>query len=201
MLTVPALPVVPKDFQPPLLYCTTPPLSPFPLLSSSVTVIIAVPETVTLNDPDAVLPALSLAEQETEVVPGGNVEPEAGLHVTGTEPSTRSDAEALYFTTAPLELVACTVISAGSFNIGGVVSTTVTLKEAKPVLPALSLAVQATVVEPNANLEPDEGVQVGFKEPSTASEAETVNLTTAPPGPVASTVISAGTVTAGPVFC
>jgi len=75
-----------------------------------------------LNDPDAMLPALSLAEQETEVVPGGNVEPEAGVHVTGTEPSTRSEAEAENVTTAPLGPVASTVLSAGTVTTGAVLS-------------------------------------------------------------------------------
>ena len=151
--------------------------------------------------PVAVLPALSVAEQDTFVVPTGKVEPEAGTQLTGTEPSTRSDAEAENVTTAPLELVACTLMSDGSVSVGGVLSTTVTLKEAEPVRPALSVTEQETVVEPNANIEPDEGVQVGVKEPSTRSDAEAVNVTTAPLGPVASTVMSAGTVTTGAVFC
>jgi hypothetical protein len=153
--------------------------------------------TVTLNDPDAELPALSFAEQDTVVVPNGNVEPEAGVQVTVTEPSTRSVAEAENFTTAPLELVAGAVISAGSCNFGGVLSTTVTLNEAEAVFPALSVTEHDTVVEPNANVEPDEGVQVGANGPSTRSEAEAVYVTTAPLGPVAFTVMSAGTVTTG----
>jgi hypothetical protein len=150
-----------------------------------------------LNDADAVLPALSVAEQVTVVVPDGNVEPEAGAQVTGTEPSTRSEAEAENVTTAPPGLVACTVISDGSVNAGGVVSTTVTLKEAEPVLPALSVAEQDTLVEPKAKVEPEAGVQVTGTEPSMRSEAEAENVTTAPLGSVSSTVMSAGTVTTG----
>jgi hypothetical protein len=164
-----------------------------------VTATVEVEVTVTLNDPDAGLPALSVAEQATVVVPTGKVEPEAGVQVTGTDPSTRSEAEAENVTTAP-GLVACTVISAGIFKVGGVLSTTVTLNEAEPVLPALSATEHVTFVEPNANMEPDEGVQVGAKEPSTASNAEAVNVTTAPVGPVASTVMSGGTVTSGAVL-
>jgi hypothetical protein len=141
-----------------------------------------------------------VAEQDTFVVPNGNVEPDAGVHVTGTEPSTRSEAEAENVTTAPLELVACTVISDGSVNVGGVLSTTFTLKEAEPVIPALSVTVQVTLVEPSANVEPDAGVQVGVKTPSTRSEAEAENVTTVPLGPVAFTVMSAGTVTTGGVL-
>ena len=152
-----------------------------------------------MNDPDAELPALSFAEQDTVVVPNGNVEPEAGVHVTVTEPSTRSVAEAENVTTAPFALVGGTVMSAGSCNFGGVLSATVTLNEAEAVFPALSVTEHDTVVEPNANVEPDEGVQVGANGPSTRSEAEAVYVTTAPLGPVASAVMSAGTVITGGV--
>jgi len=91
-------------------------------------------------------------------------------------------------------------MSDGSCNTGGAVSTTVTWKEAEPVLPVLSVTEHVTVVEPNANVEPDEGVQVGANGPSTRSEAEAVYVTTAPLGPVALTVMSAGTVTTGAVL-
>jgi hypothetical protein len=128
------------------------------------------------------------------------VEPEAGVQVAGIEPSTRSEAEAEKMTTAPPGLVACTVISDGSVNFGGVLSATVTLKEAEPMLPALSVTEHVTMVEPTMNVEPDAGVQVGVKEPSTASNAEAVNVTTAPTGPVASTLMSTGTVTTGAVL-
>jgi hypothetical protein len=153
--------------------------------------------TVTLNDPDAELPALSLAEQVTVVVPSGNVEPEAGVHVTGTEPSTGSEAEAVNLTTAPLALVAGTVMSDGSVKVGGVLSTTFTLNDAEPVLPALSVAEQVTLVEPIAKVEPGAGTQIGVIAPSTTSDAEAVKVTTAPLGLVALTVISAGTVRTG----
>ena len=85
-------------------------------------VAVEVGETVTLNDADATLPALSAAEQITVVAPDGNVEPEVGVHATGTEPSTRSVAEAVNVTTAPLGLVACTVTSDGIDRVGGVLS-------------------------------------------------------------------------------
>ncbi len=143
------------------------------LLSSSLTVTVTVEEdgvTVTLNDPDASLPVLSVAEQVTVVVPNGKVEPEAGVQVIGMEPSTRSEAEAENVTTAPVP-EACTVISNGMLSFGGVVSTTVTWKEAEPVLPALSVAVHVTLVEASGKVEPEEGVQIGVMEPSTRSEA------------------------------
>jgi hypothetical protein len=92
-------------------------------------------------------------------------------------------------------------MSDGSVSVGGVLSTTFTLNDADPVLPALSVAEQVTLVEPIAKMEPDEGLQLGVNEPSTASEAEAVNVTTAPLGPVASTVMSGGTVTTGGGSC
>jgi hypothetical protein len=75
-----------------------------------------------LNNAEPVLPALSVAEHVTLVEPTGNVEPEAGVQVTGTEPSTRSEAEALKVTLAPLGPVALTVMSAGTVTTGGVLS-------------------------------------------------------------------------------
>jgi hypothetical protein len=135
-----------------------------------MTVTVEVVVTVTLNDADALLPVLSVAEQVTAVVPNGKVEPEAGVQIIGIEPSTRSEAEAEKVTTAPA-LEACTVISDGMFNFGGVVSTTVTWKEAEPVLPALSVAVHVTLVEASGKVEPEDGVQIGVMEPSTRSEA------------------------------
>jgi anaerobic selenocysteine-containing dehydrogenase len=153
-----------------------------------------------LNDADAALPALSFAEQETVVGPIGNVEPEAGVQVTATEPSTRSEAETVNFATAPLLLVVEMVMSAGTLMVGGVLSTTVTLNEADAALPALSFTEHVTCVEPNANAEPDEGAHVGVREPSTASNAETVNVTAAPFALVASAVMPPGTVKTGGVL-
>ena len=88
----------------------------------------------------------------------------------------------------------------GRFNVGGDLSATFTLKEAEPVLPALSVAEQDTTVEPTAKVEPEAGLQVGTTAPSTASNAETLNVTAAPPGPAAPMVMSAGTVTTGGVL-
>ena len=49
--------------------------------------------TVTVNEPVAVLPWASVAEQLTHVVPiGKKYDPEAGLQLRVTEPSTRSVA-------------------------------------------------------------------------------------------------------------
>src|SRR5262245_60667488 len=82
---------------------------------------------------------------------------------------------------------------------GGVVSLTVTWNVAVAVFPAASLAVQLTVVVPSGNSEPDAGVQLTATGPSTLSVAVTVYPTCAPPGSVASAVMSAGTVITGGV--
>ena len=60
-------------------------------------------------------------------------------------------------------------------------------------------AEQVTVVGPSGKGLPDAGVQTGVIEPSTVSVAVAVNVTTAPPEPVASATIFAGTVTTGAV--
>jgi hypothetical protein len=51
--------------------------------------------TVTWNEADAVLPCASVAVQCTVVVPSGNVEPEPGVQLTTTDPSTVSVAVGL----------------------------------------------------------------------------------------------------------
>src|SRR5262245_38842539 len=84
------------------------------------------------------------------------------------------------------------------FIIGAVVSTTVTVNDLVVVLQAASFAVQATVVVPSGKVEPDAGVHANDVTP-TASVALVVKLTSAPPGPIASRVMSAGTVTDGAV--
>jgi hypothetical protein len=160
---------------------------------------VAVFWTVTVKLRLARLPALSVAEQFTVVVAMGNVAPDAGLHVTGSVPSTMSVADGVKVTTAPLAPVACTVIFAGTVIDGGVVSCTVTVKLAVPLLPALSVAEHETVVVAMGNVAPDAGLQVTGSVPSTASVADAVKVTTAPLALVAETVIFAGTVRTGGV--
>jgi hypothetical protein len=138
-----------------------------------------------LNDAEPVLPALSVAEQVTFVDPIANVLREAGLQVGVIEPSTISEAEAVNVTTAPLGPVALTVMLAGTATTGGVFCSTVTEKVPVAVFSALSVAEQDTVVVPSGNVEPDAGVHVTGTEPSTRSDAEAVNVTTAPPALVA----------------
>ena len=82
--------------------------------------------TVTVKDPDAGFPCESVAEQLTVVVPSGNEDPDGGVHVTATEPSTRSFALAENVTCVP----AGTVMSDGRESVGAVVSFTVTVNVA-----------------------------------------------------------------------
>jgi hypothetical protein len=51
-------------------------------------------DTVTVKEPFATLPWLSVALQSTVVVPNPNVEPDDGEQFTVTEPSTASEADA-----------------------------------------------------------------------------------------------------------
>jgi hypothetical protein len=53
-----------------------------------------VSSTLTANPSVSVLPALSVLVQLIAVFPSGNVDPEVGVQVTGTLPSTRSVAVA-----------------------------------------------------------------------------------------------------------
>ena len=140
---------------------------------------------------------MSEAEQLTVVVAIWNVEPEAGVQVTVREPSTRSVAVAVNVATLPDALIASKVILAGSVSVGAVVSLTVTVKDADPVLPAASVAEQFTVLVVIGNVEPEAGVHVTGTGPSTLSVAVTVNVTTLPDAEVASEVMLEGTVRTG----
>jgi hypothetical protein len=66
------------------------------------------------------------------------------------------------------------VAFAGTVRTGGVVSFTVTVNEAEPVLPCVSVAVHVTVVVPSGKVEPLGGVQVTGTTPSMLSVAEAV---------------------------
>ena len=62
-------------------------------------------------------------------------------------------------------------MSAGTVSTGAVVSTTVTVKEALPVRPPLSVAEHVTTVTPSGKTEPDGLEQVASSGPSTRSTA------------------------------
>ena len=157
--------------------------------------------TVTTNDECPEFPWPSEALQVTVVLPSGNVEPDTGRHLMAagvSGPSTRSLAEVVKVTTAPAGPLASRVRSAGTVTEGGVVSPTVTWKEALPLLPLLSVAVQVTVVGPSGKFVPEAGEQVGVMAPSMLSLAAAGGkVTVAPPLDVASCVMLAGTVTTG----
>ena len=149
--------------------------------------------TVIVKDAEPVLPWLSVAEQVTEVVPIAKVEPDGGEQEAERAPSTRSTAEAVNVAGAPPGPVASKVMLAGTVTTGAVVSRTVTVNDAVPVLPWASVALHVTVVIPRGNRDPEDGAQEGESAPSNRSEAVDENVTTAPPGPVASTVMGEGT--------
>jgi len=130
--------------------------------------------TVTMNDAAPPLPRASVAVQFTVVGPSGKIAPLAGLHVAVTVPSTMSVADVAKLNAAPVAPVASIVALAGAVTTGPVVSLTVTMNEAAPVLPRASLAVQLTVVAPSGNVAPLAGVQVTATLPSTASLAVAV---------------------------
>jgi hypothetical protein len=120
-----------------------------------------------------VLPCESVAVHVTFVVPTGKVLPEAGLQVGVIAPSALSVALAENVTVAPPVDSVSTEKSLGTFTTGAVVSVsvTVTVKEAEPVFPCASVALQVTVVVPTGNVLPEAGLHVGVSEPSTMSLA------------------------------
>src|SRR5439155_5785705 len=155
--------------------------------------------TVTVNDAPPLFVLVSAAVHVTVVTPRGNVEPLAGVQLTARGPSTTSVADAVKVKAAPVVVVASTVAFAGTVTTGPLVSATVTVKEADPVLLLVSVAVHVTVVGPSGKVAPLAGVQVTGRGPSTTSLADAVKLNAAPVVPVASTIAFAGTVTTGPI--
>lgn len=150
--------------------------------------------TLTANEPVACFPLASVAVQLTVVDPIGKAEPEAGLQLTPGLASTMSLAVAEKPTVAPALLVASAVIVPGRFNVGGVVSTTVTVKVAAAlVFPCESVAVHDTFVVPKGNVLPLDDEQLTGTLPSTVSVADAVQLTVAPPVVFPSTDMFDGT--------
>src|SRR6266581_3486310 len=119
--------------------------------------------------------------------------------MTVSEPSTASLAVAVNVAMVPEGPEASMVMLAGRVRSGGAVSWTMMLKDAEPVFPWESVALQMTVIVPRPKTLPEAGVHVGTIEPSTISVAEAEKLTVAPEGPEASTIMVAGTVTIGAV--
>jgi|SRR2546425_10262059 len=103
-----------------------------------------VSRTVTVEDPEPIFPAASVAVQTTVLVPKGKVEPESG-QVASRDPLTISVADAEKVATAPLGPVASRVVgNPDTVTTGAVVSTTVTMKLALARSPEESVAVQMT---------------------------------------------------------
>jgi len=156
--------------------------------------------TVAWKEPVAVLPWLSVAVQLTGVVVMVNVEPDAGAQMGVIAPSTRSKAEGVYETVAPLGPAASAIMLCGSVRLGGVVSCTITWKLPVVVLPWASVAKQVTVVVPIGKVEPDAGLHVGVRVFPKESDAVTVKVTVAPDGPAASLAMFAGRLRVGGVL-
>src|SRR5438093_12511589 len=118
------------------------PLNVGGVVSTTVTVVVAV----------ALLPAASRAVNVTVVGPGGKIALPVALPVS--EPLTLSDATGIGTATdVPDGLVCSTVVGGGTpLNVGGVVSTTVTIVVAVALLPAPSRAVNLTVVGPGGKI-------------------------------------------------
>jgi hypothetical protein len=86
-----------------------------------------------------------------------------------------------------------TFTSGAGPKTGGNVSWIVTLKDLLVLLPAPSVAVQTTVVSPIANVDPDPGTQLTGVEAPRSVAVGVLNVTVRPPGDVASTEMSLGT--------
>src|SRR2546426_1148568 len=110
------------------------------------------------NEDDPAFPWESIAVHTTNVVPSGNVDPDDGLQVAATGPSTVSVASAEKEIAAPPDPVASATMAPGIVRAGGVVSTTWMVNAADAVFPRESAAVHATVVLPSAKTESGAGV-------------------------------------------
>jgi hypothetical protein len=124
--------------------------------------------TVTVNDPPAVAPATSVTVQVTVVEPSGKIDPDAFEQDGAIGPSSTSLPATVYETAAPLALVAGVEMLGDVVNVGGLL-VTLTTNEDVDVFPAASDAVQFTVVEPRANVDPAAGVQLAVPSPLTTS--------------------------------
>src|SRR2546422_5297000 len=112
--------------------------------------------------------------------------------------STLSVAVTVKVTMAPEGPVASACIEGGTVRTGGVVSITVRWNNPVTLLPWEAEAEQTTfVVTKTGKVDPEAGRHVTATGPSTRSVAEAEYVTTAPLGPNAEAVISAGSVRTG----
>jgi hypothetical protein len=143
------------------------------------------------------LPASSVAEQLTVVVPNAKALPEAGVQPSDAILPQTAVADGVYVVVAEPLPVHSRVRLAGQERTGGSEAWTVTWKLHDELLPAPSVAVQFTVVVPSPKLVPDGGVQEMAGLGSQASVAVAVKFVVAPPLPVQASVRSAGQVISG----
>src|SRR4051794_3007316 len=148
---------------------------------------------------DALLPALSLAEQVTLVLPSAKVLPLSRSHGAGRSPSTSSLAlTPVQETDAPVAPVASASRLPGTVTIGTVWSCTLIVKDPLVLLPLASTAEQSTLVSPSANTVPEARLQLTVGDESATSVAvAAAKVATAPFGPVAETSWFGGVVSSG----
>ncbi len=149
------------------------------------------------------LPLASVAVHVTVVVPTGKTDPEAGLQATDGELSATSLADgASHATVVPPGSVVTIERSDGiPASDGAVVSRTVTANDPEADAPAVSVAVQETVVVPIGSSAPDVGTQVTVGSGSSwASVADASKAAVQPPVVSASTVNPSGSDSTGGVF-
>src|SRR3989344_443765 len=145
-------------------------LGKLPGLISMFTVIItgggATYRTVTSKEREVELPEVSKAVQITTVTPTGNIEPGTGEQTIPATPTASAAVGISQSTTTPSSDEVSTLTGAGAVKAGGVVSWTGMLNATSEVLPAASLAVQATAVVPKAKIEPEAGAQAKLVTPT-----------------------------------
>lgn len=139
---------------------------------------------VTVNEHVLVLFASSTAVQVTNSTPRVKVEPEAGTQVTVGLVSQLSVAVVTKVTVCPSKEMHCRTMFVEQTIVGGVTSSTVTVKEQVSV-PSPLVASHSTVVVPTMKVLPEAGVQVTVPD----SVAEATNVTTAEHWPVSLVVL------------
>ena len=142
------------------------PMAPAGLLHSSMRfveqamagAVVSTTETVKLHV--LVLPLESVARQRTVVRPGAKVLPEAGVQRRVALVSQISEDVTTKVATEPFTLAHSSKILVEHETVGGVVSTTKTVKLHVLLLPLASDTEQLTAVTPGRNRLPEAGVQM-----------------------------------------
>src|SRR5437868_13014857 len=114
--------------------------------------------TVTVNEQQFELPALSTAQQRTVVVPIGKEEPAGGLQLTETSWQLSDALNPGYSTLIGVQFGVITTMFVGQVMLGGISSMrTLTLKQ--HALLVLFASRQQTKVVPDGNILPEGGLQ------------------------------------------